>query len=185
MMHRFNIDRKPRIRSLPMAFGSGEPVFLLGKIVCFSILNGKNDEFICVRPINQSILICPFFLFFPTLLGITGRYFIRRIHEKINKKLLTINSQFLPSIIHVVSHICRIRCISRWNLAPRREFLHVQTVVDFGHPRSWIGEKKRTRKRNWLDCDDKKKGGGAIIHTGRFNVADTFTSGGWWWLVIE
>lgn len=61
MMHRFNIDRKPRIRSLPMAFGSGEPVFLLGKIVCFSILNGKNDEFICVRPINQSILISPFF----------------------------------------------------------------------------------------------------------------------------
>lgn len=65
MMHRFNIDRKPRIRSLPLAFGSGEPVFLLGKIVCFSILNGKNDEFICVRPINQSILISPFFFFVP------------------------------------------------------------------------------------------------------------------------
>lgn len=65
MMHRFNIDRKPRIRSLPMAFGSGEPVFLLGKIVCFSILNGKNDEFICVRLINQSINPHQsFFLFF-------------------------------------------------------------------------------------------------------------------------
>lgn len=85
MMHRFNIDRKPRIRSLPMAFGSGEPVFLLGKIVCFSILNGKNDEFICVRLINQSInqSSSVLFSFFPpTLLEITGRYFIRRIHEK-------------------------------------------------------------------------------------------------------
>lgn len=67
MMHRFNIDRKPRIRSLPMAFGSGEPVFLLGKIVCFSILNGKNDEFICVRPINQSINQSSSFLLFPRL----------------------------------------------------------------------------------------------------------------------
>lgn len=69
MMHRFNIDRKPRIRSLPMAFGSGEPVSLLGKIVCFSILNGKNDEFICVRlinqSINQSILISPLIFVFP------------------------------------------------------------------------------------------------------------------------
>lgn len=77
MMHRFNIDRKPRIRSLPMAFGSGEPVFLLGKIVCFSILNGKNDEFICVRLINQSINQSSsvlFSVFFLTLLGIISRY---------------------------------------------------------------------------------------------------------------
>lgn len=47
-----------------MAFGSGEPVFLLGKIVCFSILNGKNDEFICVRLINQSIHPHQSFFFF-------------------------------------------------------------------------------------------------------------------------